>query len=231
MVLYFLVYNLYVYKYIKTIIKIWEIMNRKIIELRLESSMDNLEYLYNSKIINKNIYSILKTMLNCRMESVSKNNTLNEMLYNFKNILINENNNILKKEKAVIGFSGGIDSTASTVILKNIFNIVGITAYSPIIMNNETKYNINKLIEKLQINHKYINVDIGEIENKVKLGHIHPCGRCHSVIENSIVNYSLDNNIKYIIYGDMLSVGPLSIVKTEQNLIRINILSFLAITK
>ncbi|UXM85132.1 7-cyano-7-deazaguanine synthase [Methanococcus aeolicus] len=193
-------------------------MHPKIKEIRLISAMDNLINLYNEGTFDKNTYLNLKRLLDNRINGIDNN-------YEYDNITNNT------KQTAIVAFSGGVDSTASTVIASKLFNIIGITAYSDIIMHPDNKKNISNLAKKLKIRHEFLDIDLNEVLKDTVNGKYHPCGRCHTTVESAVLNYALENNIKYIIYGDMLSVGQLSIIRNKNNIVRINMPSFLCLTK
>ncbi|AEH06008.1 7-cyano-7-deazaguanine synthase [Methanothermococcus okinawensis] len=192
-------------------------MEKKIRNIRIKASLKNLDYLYNTHILNDNIYNGLKNLL--------------ELRKNFNAFLDISKNDKLKKPKALVAFSGGVDSVASSIIAKKIFDITAITAYSPIIMRPDNKKNISELAKKLNIKHEFVDIDLNEVQKDTLNGKYHPCGRCHKIIEKAVLSYAKENDIKYIIYGDMLSVGYLSIIQEENDIIRINMPSYLVITK
>ena len=212
-----------------------ENMHERIREIRIKSSFKNLDYLYANGEIGPQLYHSLKYLLTVRSKDfegfinyLSNNNACNNSSDDNNNFSTNKEN---KKRKAIVAFSGGVDSTVSVIISKKIFNVLGITIQSPIIMNSESKKNISSLADKLGISHKFIDVDLEDIEIDTLNGKYHPCGRCHGKIERAILDYAKDNNINYIIYGDMLSTGYLSIVKEDENILRINMPSYLVLTK
>ncbi len=214
-------------------------MNKKVRDLRLDSSLKNLNALYDKDLLDNELYFSLKNILELRKTNFKE--FLNYLSDNIDNINTNDINDINDdgkngKPKALIAFSGGIDSTSSAIISKRIFSKIGIktiaiTAYSPIIITPDDKKNILQLVEELNIPHRFIDVNLDEILRDTLNGKYHPCGRCHKVIENAILNYANENGVKYIIYGDMLSVGNLSIIPESRGILRINILSYLALTK
>ena len=215
-----------------------DIMHQKIRDIRIEASLKNLDSLYNNHVLDDNLYNNLKNLLELRktdfnefLNIITKDDYANQRFAKSLAIAQDEPNKLKNKPKAVVAFSGGVDSTASSIISKKIFDVIGITAYSPIVMHPNNKKNISQLAKKLNINHEFIDVDLNEIQNDTLNGKYHPCGRCHKTIENAVLNYAKENNIKYIIYGDMLSVGHLSIVPEDDDILRINMPSYLVLTK
>ncbi|MDK2987906.1 DUF7411 family protein [Methanothermococcus thermolithotrophicus] len=206
-------------------------MDPRIKEVRLNASMKALDSIYKKDLIPDQVYENLKKLLDLRkplaFESGRfKENGLDELL-NFLSNTDVEND----KPKAIVAFSGGVDSTASATISKKIFDVTGVTAFSDYIMVEENKKRVKNTADALKIKHEFVEIDLSEIFEDVIAGKYHPCGRCHSAVERSILEYAANNDIKYIIYGDMLSVGYLSIVAEENGIIRINMPSFLVLTK
>jgi len=197
-------------------------MDPQIKTTALESSKKALDLTYQKNEISKEIYEKLTELHEVR------NKDFDELLAYLKSDVTNQN---LKKEKAVVAFSGGVDSTASIIIAKKIFEICAVTVRSKYIMDVETETNVSKLARVLKVSHEFIDVDLDPIFEDTKSGKYHPCGRCHSTVEAEILNYAEKKDIKYIIYGDMLSIGYLSIKKIDEKIIRLNIPSFLSMAK
>uniref|UniRef100_A9A971 ExsB family protein n=1 Tax=Methanococcus maripaludis (strain C6 / ATCC BAA-1332) TaxID=444158 RepID=A9A971_METM6 len=197
-------------------------MDLEIKTTALESSKKALYLIYQKNEISKEIYEKLLELHEVR------NKAFDEFLEYLKSDTLTQN---LKKEKAVVAFSGGVDSTASIIVGKKIFEICAVTVRSKYIMDAETEENVSELVRRLNVSHEFIDVNLDPIFEDTKSGKYHPCGRCHSTVETEILNYAEKNGINYIIYGDMLSIGHLSIKKTDKGLIRLNILSFLSMAK
>ncbi|ABR54807.1 ExsB family protein [Methanococcus vannielii SB] len=197
-------------------------MDEQIKSSGMNASKNALDGLFNDGSISKEIYEKLLEL------HFAKNKCFDEFIQYIKNSLMNGN---YKKEKALVAFSGGVDSTASSIIGSAIFQITSVSAHSPHIITDETKKNIINLSEKLKITHEFLDVDLEDVLNDTISAKYHPCGRCHGAVEEVILNYAKKNNIKYIIYGDMLSIGHLSIRKVDEKIVRVNIPSFLTMTK
>ncbi len=181
-------------------------INKELIKIRVEDSLNLLKNLD----INENLKNILKGMLKRR--------------YNLdKNFFLNDNK---VNETASIAFSGGIDSSFSVFLAKQIFeNVEVLTCISPYIGNNVNF--IKERAKKLGVDVKFIKIDLEEIYKNSLSGRYHPCGRCHKLIEEEIFKHSKG---KYVIFGDLLAFGSHSFYKVN-NKYRFNINSFFAITK
>ncbi|WP_459201425.1 7-cyano-7-deazaguanine synthase [Methanococcus sp. CF] len=197
-------------------------MNPQIKTAALDSSKKTLDSIYQKNEISKEIYEKLSELHDVR------NKDFDEFLAYLK---MDNNTQNLKKEKAVVAFSGGVDSSASIIVAKKIFEIYAVTVRSKYIIDAETEKNVSELGKLLKVSHEFIDVNLDSIFEDTKSGKYHPCGRCHSTVEAEILNYAEKNGIKYIIYGDMLSIGYLSIKKIDKKIIRINIPSFLSMAK
>jgi len=197
-------------------------MDERIKTSGLLASKKALNLLYENKNISKNVYEKLVNLHDAR------NKRFDEFICYLKDTLNTSND---EKEKAVVAFSGGVDSTASTIIGNTIFEITGVSAYSPHIMSDETMHSISEISKKLKISHEFVPVDLENILKDTISAKYHPCGRCHGAVESEVLNYAKKNGIKYVIYGDMLSIGYLSIRSLDENTVRVNIPSFLTMEK
>jgi len=186
-------------------------------DLLLKVSREHLENLYSRGVLKPEIYNKLSLLL-----------SLSRDFDSFLKYILEEGKG--KRERAVVAFSGGVDSTASALISRRIFDIVGVTIYSPDIMEEEDRRRISHLVKNLGIPHRFIEIDFEDIKLATLEGRYHPCGRCHKRIEESVMRYAREEGIEYVIFGDMLSSGYLSVVK-EGNIVRINMPSFLSLTK
>ena len=143
------------------------------------------------------------------------------------------------KPVAVVATSGGTDSSFSLILAKKLgFNPISITVDpGTIVLPKQFKYNIDKLCEKLEVRHEYISVDYSDLIADAFTGRFHPCGRCSKIIEETLYKYAADNDIKIVIFGDMLATGSQCI--TEQvlesddgkTLFRLNLPAALSVSK
>ncbi len=223
-------------------------MDENIRIIRLNRNLKHLNNVYEKGLLEEDIYNILNDMIKSCISNLDKflsgfrlnsyNNkskkNKNNINNNFKNNIKNHNlnKNKINDNKCIIAFSGGIDSVSSSIISKYIFKeVIGLTVYSPEIMDSGNLKNIENLSKRLGIDWKYITISMEDIEKDTINGIYHPCGRCHKVIEDTVLNYGKKNNIKYIIFGDLLAIGPMSIMDYNNEIIRINLPSLLSLTK
>ena len=120
------------------------------------------------------------------------------------------------KPVAVVATSGGTDSSFSLILAKKLgFNPIAITVDpGTIVLPKQFKYNVDKLCEKLEVEHEYIPVDYSDLIAEAFTGRFHP-----------------------FVFGDMLSTGSQCI--TEQavgdddgkTLFRLNLPAALSVSK
>ncbi|WP_423793027.1 hypothetical protein ACPB8Q_02125 [Methanocaldococcus indicus] len=187
-----------------------EILTKKLIKLRLENSERVINKYIN--ILKHNFIKSLKEMIKKR-----KNFSLDFFKIDYD-----------KEYKCVVAFSGGIDSSLSVLISKYLFDIDVVSCYSPVIND---KNEIKEIGKKLNVKVKFIDIDLEDIYKEALLNRYHPCGRCHKLIENTVINYAKSVNANFIIFGDLLAFGNQSLYKIDNNLFRFNINSFFALTK
>jgi predicted PP-loop superfamily ATPase len=140
------------------------------------------------------------------------------------------------EHEVVVALSGGADSCFSLILAKMLgFNPVAISVDpGTIVLPKQFKENIDNLCEILDVPHEYVTVDYSDIISEAFNGRFHPCGRCSEVIEETVLKYSLDNNIPIVIFGDMLSTGSQCITKQfvgDEEIIRLNLPASLSSTK
>ncbi|WP_456418490.1 7-cyano-7-deazaguanine synthase [Methanocaldococcus infernus] len=176
-------------------------------KLRVESSLKVLESLG----IDEELKESLREMLKLRLETLDF----------YKKV------SAKKKYEAVLAFSGGVDSSASAVIGRELFKIKAVFCYSPYLHKESYLDYIKELTKKLKIKLEIVEVDLDRIyKESVIENRYHPCGRCHKIIEESIYERAKD----FVIFGDLLAFGSLSFYKVD-NFYRINLPSFFALTK
>ncbi|HHT18308.1 MAG: 7-cyano-7-deazaguanine synthase [Euryarchaeota archaeon] len=133
---------------------------------------------------------------------------------------------------AVVALSGGVDSGASLLIAKMLgFNPLAVTVDpGKIILPPHFRNSAENLTRKLGVKHHYLDVDMQEIIDGSLEGRFHPCGMCSKTIERTILTYTQENNIPFLIYGDLLSTGANSFQK-EGDVLRINLPAVLSLKK
>lgn len=140
-------------------------------------------------------------------------------IYNFDIKRYFENSKIIESDvpQAIVALSGGIDSSFSLIVAKNLgFNPIAVTIDpGTIILPNQFKQNISKLCEKLNVKHRYLRVDYKNIVKNSLNGKFHPCGRCSNSTEEELFKFAAKKDIDIVIFGDMLSTGTQCITKTN----------------
>jgi len=123
--------------------------------------------------------------------------------------------------KTVLALSGGVDSSTSLIIAKMLgFNPLAVTVNpGDIILPRYFREGVENLTQKLGVKHQYLEVDMKEVIDGSLEGRFHPCGRCSKTIEETVFNFARENNIPFVIYGDLLSSGAQSIQLEEGNLV------------
>ena len=164
---------------------------------------------YGSFIALNNLIDILKIKLD---------NLYSFNFYNYFKELDESQYSYYEAERpvAVVALSGGTDSSFSLILAKKLgFNPVAITVDpGTIVLPNQFRHNIDKLVGDLDVPHEYIQVDYTELIEESFTGRFHPCGRCSKVIEETVCSYAIQNDIPIVIFGDMLATGSQCI--TEQ---------------
>lgn len=168
--------------------------------------------------------------------------------------LLNKLNHIPPEEdqfKTVVALSGGVDSSASLIIAKMLgFNPVAVTVNpGNIILPSYFRETAENLTRKLGVEHQYLKVDMEEVIEGSLKGRFHPCGRCSKIIEDAVFAFAKDNNIPFMVYGDLLSTGTQSlqleigsheavsnitkedVLNAEEGVLRINLPALLSLKK
>ena len=137
---------------------------------------------------------------------------------------------------SIVSFSGGVDSWVAAVLSKIIgLNPITVTVNPATWIIPEKE---KKLIETLTLDYDIPHIFTYSSSEKFRLifdkglkGDIHPCGRCHKLIEEEVVNFAVKNNASIIIFGDLLPTGNYSAYLVNKNLLRFNILAALGFSK
>jgi len=143
--------------------------------------------------------------------------------------------------QSVVALSGGVDRSTSLIIAKMLgFNPLAVTVNpGDIILPRYFRDYVESLTQKLGVEHKYLEVEMQEVISGSLEGRFHPCGRCSEIIEEAILDFTRDNNIPFLIFGDLLSTGAQSLqweevtddsLKTVKTL-RINLPALLSLKK
>ncbi len=177
----------------------------------VNENKENLDY--GSFIALNNLIDILKIKLD---------NLYSFNFYNYFKDLDESPYGYFEAEKptAIVALSGGTDSSFSLILAKKLgFNPIAITVDpGTIVLPNQFRHNIDKLVEELDVPHEYIEVDYSELVQESFTGRFHPCGRCSKIIEETVYKYALENDVPIVIFGDMLATGSQCITEQVCNL-------------
>lgn len=136
------------------------------------------------------------------------------------------------EHQAVVALSGGVDSSFSLIIAALMgFNPLAVTVDpGSIILPGYFRESVEKLSQKLSVEHQYLKVDMSSVVEGALEGRYHPCGRCSKVIEETITVYTQNEKISFMIFGDLLATGSQSLVY-RGDVLRINLPAMLSATK
>jgi len=167
--------------------------------------------------VGKDHKEIVPTLLNLLNEQYGKENPLHPT----------------KREDitVAVALSGGRDSTASAVIMNDLFHVHAFTVYpSDMILPPHVRDSIDNTVHTLNIDHEYIRADFSDIIKRSLDGRIHPCGHCHRATSDIILTECKTRNIPAVVYGELLPTGSQSL-RIKNNILIINLPAFLAFTK
>ncbi len=133
-----------------------------------------------------------------------------------------------KSAKTLIALSGGIDSKASALVAKEFHLTPEAVTF---LVSKSRKEPVERFCEDHEIPLNFIHDNTYQkIWQEAEKKRFHPCGRCHSFIEEKIYEFAQHNGYKFVGFGDMLSVGSHAIYKVGE-LYRLNIPAMLSFTK
>ena len=211
-------------------------------QARLEEITENYPYSYSKPLLNlinllkariENPYDIESLLKNYQLlnnhgdyqNEVSKKNGVSKKILSKSNDSLmddTENGSTQTGEfTTVVALSGGVDSSTSLIIAKMLgFNPLAVTVNpGDIILPRYFRESVENLTQKLGVEHRYLKVDMNDVVKGSLEGQFHPCGRCSKVIEETIFDFTRNNHIPFLIYGDLLSTGTQSL-QLEMNILR-----------
>lgn len=134
--------------------------------------------------------------------------------------------------QGIVALSGGVDSTFALAVAKMMgFNPLAVTVNpGDIILPKHFRERVEKLTRKLSVEHRYLEVDLSHVVEGALEGRYHPCGRCSKVIEETVLEFTQENKIPFMIFGDLLATGAQSLVY-KGDVLRINLPAMLSASK
>ena len=178
-------------------------------EYRMNLSLNKLNSFVKSNDLDNGSFLALNNLIDILKIKLDKLYSFNFYKY-FKDLDESPYNYFeAENHTAVVALSGGTDSSFSLILAKKLgFNPIAITVDpGTIVLPKQFKQNIDKLTEELDVEHEYIEVDYSNLVEESFTGRFHPCGRCSKVIEETLYQYAIDNDIPMVIFGDMLATG------------------------
>ncbi|MDI9624641.1 MAG: 7-cyano-7-deazaguanine synthase [Methanothermobacter sp.] len=185
---------------------------------RMKLSLDKIE-----SLIKKGIFSDqLKVFRDLLQERLGKIPEFDLLEYKIEDL----------NGEIIVALSGGVDSSFSAIIAKNLgFNVKAVTVDpGSIILPRHVKENIKRLSKILKIKHEYIKADFSDIIKEALEGRFHPCGRCSKKINDKIIDYVRNQHTKIVIFGDLLPTSSQA-VNLEDGILRLNLPALLAASK
>ena len=178
-------------------------------EYRMNLSLNKLNSFVKSNDLDNGSFLALNNLIDILKIKLDKLYSFNFYKY-FKDLDESPYNYFeAENHTAVVALSGGTDSSFSLILAKKLgFNPIAITVDpGTIVLPKQFKQNIDKLTQELDVEHEYIEVDYSNLVEESFTGRFHPCGRCSKVIEETLYQYAIDNDIPMVIFGDMLATG------------------------
>ena len=194
--------------------------------IHVESYGDFLQKEYKLRLSKRTVENLDLNLVGIdNLKKIIKDKLDNIYSFNYENYLKNNEFNESKNTEAVVALSGGVDSSFSLILAKALgFNPIAITIDpGTIILPNQYKQNIKMITEKLNVPHEYLKANYQDVITESLTGKLHPCGRCSKNTGEIAKQYSKDNEIPILIFGDMLATGTQCINKQDDSLYRLNL--------
>ena len=178
-------------------------------EYRMNLSLNKLNSFVKENELEYGVFLALNNLID--ILKIKLDNLYSFNFYKYFKDLDESPYNYFESEKptAIVALSGGTDSSFSLILAKKLgFNPIAVTVDpGTIVLPKQFKYNIDKLVNELDVPHEYIEVDYFEIIDEAFTGRFHPCGRCSKVIEDNVYKYAIEHDVPIVIFGDMLATG------------------------
>ena len=145
----------------------------------------------------------------------------------------------LEEPAVVVGFSGGVDSTALLYLatrlgLRPIAATVDAGGW---MLPPHARERLEAIVARLGVEHAYVRGN-EQVFRRVLLwarqGRRHPCRMCHEQIEEAVISYALERGVPIVAFGDLLPTGRYSIYwlrRGGRRLLRLNLMASLALCK
>ncbi len=136
--------------------------------------------------------------------------------------------------RVAVAFSGGIDSSAALVILKE----CGFEPEAIVVDLRHVFLDQNEMAEMVEwCSHLEVKLTripqderTSEVVRRAREGKIHPCGECHALILASLQRYATENNHSVLVTGELLPGGRQAIIENGE-ILTIHLPAALSLTK
>lgn len=168
------------------------------------------------QLTRSRIEEIIPMATSSQQGMLNRLQTLIEQELTYPQKPIQTESSLVQIPKIALAFSGGIDSTASAVILKEsgmvpdaIIGDLGHQFQNPKdIKKAEEWCNLQNItITKLSLGNEN-----SDLIDRVDAGRVHPCGECHNRIMDRVIEYSVKNNYEVLVTGELLPSGRQALV-------------------
>ncbi len=143
-------------------------------------------------------------------------------------------NRVPHSTRVAVAYSGGYDSTAAAVMLKEMgFSVTAFTVdLGDAFIPRTDRQRIIGLCTTLGIDHVFIRPEsvFEDITQRARSGRIHPCGQCHSAILDHFIDSVQRSGLDIAVTGEMSPTGRQAIV-LERGILLVHLPAALAISK
>jgi len=137
------------------------------------------------------------------------------------------------EQNIALALSGGLDSSGSLLLLRNYgIRPKALTVdLGTAVLPRKMRKNIMDIVDFVEVEHEFVEVDISDIVRGASEGRFHPCGKCSKEVQDALYGYCRGEGIPVIVFGDLLSTGSQCISRIGEDLVRVNLPGMLARTK
>ena len=186
------------------------------------------------RLTNLRIEEIIPELTDSQKIVVNCLKSLIEQELSYPESQIQNSASLSKDLQVALAFSGGIDSTASIIILKEsgfipnaILIDLGYQFQNPKDIELAKDWCLQQEVNLVRIDASSGNTDILE---RVDQGRIHPCGECHNQIMRKVREYVIGTKYDVLVTGELLPTGRQALL-LENGLLIIHLPAALSLSK